>query len=84
MLLVGCKPARRHTEQHDVFFGIGESVKQLLPAVNDFWPEVKNKFHIDGWREVSRVDGYRVSIIAKEQRAEESLTKLFFINLGGI
>jgi hypothetical protein len=83
MLLVGCKPAGRHTEQHDVFFGIGESVKQLLPAVNDFWPEVKNNFHIDGWREVTKVDGYRVCVAAKEMDPAGSPLKLFFINLGG-
>ncbi|MGN6440105.1 MAG: DUF1543 domain-containing protein [Agriterribacter sp.] len=33
MLLLGCKPAGRHTEQHDVFFGIGASLKDLIPDI---------------------------------------------------
>lgn len=83
MLLIGCKPRGRNTEQHDVFFGIGNSVKDLLPAINEFWPEVKNKFHVDGWREVTLVDGYRVSVHAKEYSKGPGGAKLFFINLGG-
>lgn len=83
MLLVGCKPPGRHTEQHDVFFGIGESVKDLVPGVNEFWPEVKNKFHLDAWREVNCVDGYRVSVIANQHLGNKAGEKLFFINLGG-
>ena len=38
MLLIGCTPADRHIEQHDVFFGIGESVKDLVPDLTEFWP----------------------------------------------
>ena len=83
MLLVGCKPAGRHIEQHDVFFGVGESVKDLITAINDFWPAVTNKFHIDAWREVTNVDGYRVSVTEKENSNRKSSMNLYFINLGG-
>jgi hypothetical protein len=82
MLLIGCKPPGRHTEQHDIFFGIGESVKDLLPGIKDFWPEAAAKMHIDGWRKVTTVDGYAVSIVSKEQETGSG-AKLFFINLGG-
>ncbi|MEP6700612.1 MAG: DUF1543 domain-containing protein, partial [Bacteroidota bacterium] len=27
MLLIGCKPLGRNIEQHDIFFGIGETIK---------------------------------------------------------
>lgn len=82
MLLIGCKPPGRHTEQHDVFFGIGESVKELIPQVIDFWPETNGKFHLDGWREVTHVDGHSVQIVLKDDDAQ-SAAQLFFINLGG-
>ena len=41
MFLIGCSPANRYTEQHDVFFAIGNSVKEVLPDVVAFWPEAK-------------------------------------------
>lgn len=83
MLLIGCKPAGRHTEQHDIFFAVGESVKELLPALKEFWPEAEGKMHIDGWREVTQVDGYTVTVLPKKETTISSSSKLFFINLGG-
>lgn len=78
MVLIGCKPAGRHTEQHDVFFGIANSLKELIPAIIAFWPEAED-LHIDGYREVTHVDGYRIGI----NEAAPSSGFLFFINLGG-
>ena len=58
MVLIGCKPEGRHTEQHDIFFGVATSMKELLPQIIAFWPEAKGDLHIDGWREVNQVDGF--------------------------
>ncbi|WP_235832147.1 MULTISPECIES: DUF1543 domain-containing protein [Flavobacterium] len=33
------------------FFGIGNSLKELIPHMNTFWPEAKGKLLIDTWRE---------------------------------
>lgn len=82
MIMLGCKPAGRHTEQHDVFFTVSKTLKETVPGILDFWPEAKEKIHIDAWREVTEVDGYRIEIVEKSA-AEEPLQKLFFINLGG-
>ncbi len=67
MLLIGCSPPGRNIEQHDVFFGIGESINELVPAIQAFWPG-NIKLHFDAWREVSVVDGHRVEIVTKEQK----------------
>jgi len=84
MLLLGGKPDGRHTEQHDIFFAIGESLKSLIPDINHFWPEAKGKIHIDAWREVNNVGPYRIEVIARNQDVgAESPKHLFFINLGG-
>ncbi|MBX9783890.1 MAG: DUF1543 domain-containing protein [Chitinophagaceae bacterium] len=82
MLLIGCKPKGRNTEQHDIYFGIAESIKALLPDIKAFWPEAEGRMHIDGWREVKQVDGYTVSILPSNRSATTE-AKLFFINLGG-
>ena len=81
--LIGCELPNRFTEQHDVFFGIGQKVADLIPALKNFWPEARN-LHIDCWREVTNVNGFRIETLPKSnaQKIESSLL-LFFINLGG-
>ena len=86
MLLLGCRPIGRHTEQHDVLFAIGLNPKDLVPQILAFWPEAKGVIHVDAWREVKQVDGFDISIEAVENKIENpaaNLPKLFFINLGG-
>ena len=81
MLLIGCTPEGRNIEQHDIFFGIGNSVKDLIPDVINFWPEAKGKLHFDAWREVTNVNGFDLTVIP--QQTINNSAKLFFINLGG-
>ena len=81
MVMLGCKPEGRFTEQHDIFFGIGSSLKDLLPQMIEFWPEAKGKIHIDAYREVNHVDRYNVMV--KEREKDSSPLRLFFLNLGG-
>ena len=86
MILLGCKPKGRHTEQHDIFFGIATSLKELIPDMEAFWPG-SGKLHIDAWREVTRVENYSVNIIEKNPTTYSGKSQpdkqLFFINLGG-
>jgi hypothetical protein len=92
MVLLGCTPKGRHTEQHDIFFGIGGSIEDLIPEIIAFWPEANGKIHIDAWREVNRVEGYTITVterLASGQPGgpgnpgDSQKPALFFINLGG-
>lgn len=84
MVLLGSKAPGRNVEQHDYFFGIGASLKELLPEMQAFWPEAKEGLHIDAWRQVSAVEGYTIHITARDRSAPPAdQKKLFFINLGG-
>lgn len=85
MMLLGASPRGRNIEQHDIFFGIANSIKELIPDINAFWPEAKGKLHIDAWREVTRVDGYAVTVVEENEAGENlpSSAQLFFLNLGG-
>ncbi|MBY0486599.1 MAG: DUF1543 domain-containing protein [Flavobacteriaceae bacterium] len=82
MIMLGCRPKGRFTEQHDIFFGIGKSMKDLIPQMKSFWPEAKGQIHVDVWREVTVVDNYKVEVVAKNT-AKTSDAQLFFVNLGG-
>ena len=81
MFLVGCSPQGRNTEQHDICFGIGNSIKDLIPDLLSFWPEANGTLHVDAWREVTRVDGFSVKVVKPPAKSLSS--RLFFINLGG-
>jgi len=84
MVLLGCKPTGRFTEQHDIYFDIGTDLKSLVPHIRDYWPEGGEKLHIDAWRQVTQVDSFRVDVILRS--ATDNTTtgqRLFFINLGG-
>ena len=82
MLLIGASPQGRNIEQHDVFFGIGDNIKDLIPDVEVFWPG-NNKLHFDAWREITSVNSYKVEVVLKNENSQNSPFKLFFINLGG-
>jgi len=80
--MLGCKPPGRHTEQHDVFFGIASSLTELVPQIKLFWPEPE-RIHIDAWREVNSVEGYKVGISKKENALTTAQKeKLFFYQPG--
>lgn len=96
MVQLGARPKGRLIEQHDIFFGVGDSLSALIPAINTHWPEVKNKWHIDSYQAVTHVIGvdgrcYKISWSADEpkdhaqdQEAQQRESpKLYFINLGG-
>ena len=82
MVMLGCKPQGRITEQHDIFFGIEKSLTDLIPEMKAFWPEAKGKIHIDAWREITFVDGFSLEITERNSAVLQN-EKLFFINLGG-
>ena len=82
MLLIGCRPAARNTEQHDVFFGIAKELRDLIPEIKAFWKGA-SPLHLDAWRMVNKVDGYRISVAENMDQPKFASPNLFFLNLGG-
>ena len=82
MIMLGCTPKGRLTEQHDIFFGIGNSLYDIKQDMLDFWPEAKGIIHLDAWQKVTQIDGYTIEIISRNEKLEQE-EKLFFLNLGG-
>ncbi len=82
-LLLGGRPAARHTEQHDVFFGIGNSVGDLISDIKEFWPESISNIHIDAWRQITRIENFQITVVERNDDRTKSNLKLFFLNLGG-
>jgi hypothetical protein len=80
--LLGCKPAGRHTEQHDIYISAAYELKQLVPEMMAFWPEAP-KIHIDAWRTVTEVDGHSIHLLPRTAKQQTGSLQLFFLNLGG-
>jgi hypothetical protein len=80
-IILGATPKGRNIEQHDVFFGIAESLKDLVPDMKEFWKEADGKIHVDCYQEVRFADGYEVKIVEKGEKTSDE--QLYFINLGG-
>ncbi|MDN5620371.1 MAG: DUF1543 domain-containing protein [Psychrobacter sp.] len=84
MVQLGARPKGRLIEQHDIFFGVANHVSELVGDINQHWPEVKNKWHIDSYRAITKVDGYTIKLVeTAKQITKGADLKLFFINLGG-
>lgn len=84
MILIGCKPKNRRTEQHDIFFGIGNELRDFVEPIRDFWPEADGKIHIDAYRVVNKIGEYEISVVEKNDLLmPDTALKLFFVNLGG-
>lgn len=67
-----------------MFFGIAESMKDLIPQMKSFWPEAKGNIHVDAYREVTFVNGFSIKVIPKiKNQKDASSENLFFLNLGG-
>ena len=67
-----------------MFFGVANQVSELIDDINQHWPEVKNKWHIDSYRAISKVDNYAIKLVESSNQAQSANDlKLFFINLGG-
>ncbi|MFY8067031.1 MAG: DUF1543 domain-containing protein [Flavobacterium sp.] len=82
MIMLGCTPKGRFTEQHDIFFGIGTGLKDLVPDMNAFWPEANGRIHIDAWQKITTVNGFSIEVVSKETPFTQE-EQLFFLNLGG-
>lgn len=84
MIQLGGRPKGRLIEQHDMFFGVANQISELVNDINHHWPEVKNKWHIDSYRAITKVGSHAIKLIeSTHQGNSESALKLFFINLGG-
>jgi Domain of Unknown Function (DUF1543) len=82
MTIIGCKPVGRQTEQHDVYIGIAENIKELVPQLKIFWPEAATKMHLDAFKVITQVDGFDITVVAKSENIKND-QQLYFINLGG-
>lgn len=71
---------RCQVELHDMVFVTGTTVKKTYPLLVKKWfLKTFNKFHLDGYLELSVVDGHKIKLSRRKPR---STLKLFYVHLG--
>lgn len=77
---LGGRAPKANTELHDYVFVTGSRIEDAYGQMLDKWFGTPQSLHLDGYRELDVVDGYRISLTPSPDR--DMSRKLFFVNLG--
>ena len=81
-VFVGGGHPRANIEVHDMRFVVGETLESTIPQLRAAWWGKPSSLHIDGYVELSEVDGWRVDV-RPGVAAPESVRSVWFVNVGG-
>ena len=87
IVVLGGRSLKSNIEIHDVRWVLGKSLEDTFPELRKQWIGKLNGLHIDSYKRIQYVDGYKIEIskcnkdnLINTKREDESL---WFINLGG-
>lgn len=81
-VFVGGGHPRANIELHDMRFVVGETLEATIPQLRAAWWGKPGSLHIDGYAELTAVDGWQVEL--KSGPAPEAPRRaLWFVNIGG-
>jgi len=87
IVVLGGRSLKSNIEIHDVRWVLGETIEDTFPELRKQWLGKKRGLHIDSYKCIKYVDGYKI-VISKSNKNSlisskiEDLT-LWFVNLGG-
>ena len=87
IVVLGGRSLKSNIEIHDVRWVLGESLEDTFPELRKQWIGKKNGLHIDSYKRIKYVDGYKIEICKSDKNNSNNNKKedesLWFINLGG-
>tara|TARA_Y100001968_G_scaffold66267_1_gene57121 strand:+ start:422 stop:979 length:558 start_codon:yes stop_codon:yes gene_type:complete len=87
IVVLGGRSLKSNIELHDVRWVLGKSIEDTFPELRNQWLGKRNGLHIDSFKRIQYVDGYKISISKSikdnSKRNEPEEESLWFINLGG-
>ena len=87
IVVLGGRSLKSNIEIHDVRWVLGESIEDTFPDLREQWLGKKNGLHIDSYKRIKYVDGYKIAILNsnkdKSLNHKSKELSLWFINLGG-
>ena len=81
-VFVGGSHERANIELHDMRFAVGESLEAITPQLRAAWWGKPSSLHVDGYAELTEVDGWQVDIV-QGPAPEAPVRSLWFVNIGG-
>ena len=92
LVVVGGRSPKANIELHDVRWVIGSNIEDTFDQLRNDWFGADNGLHIDSYKKIDSIDGYKINLINKESREPQnkiskkgriSNKKLWFVNIGG-
>ena len=92
LVVVGGRSPKANIELHDVRWVIGSKIEDTFDQLRNDWFGADNGLHIDSYKKIDSIDGYKINLINKESREPQnkiskkgriSNKKLWFVNIGG-
>ena len=87
LVVLGGRSLKSNIEIHDVRWVLGESLEDTFPELRKQWLGKLNGLHIDSYKRIEYVDGYKIAISKSNKKnlihQEKEDKSLWFINLGG-
>ena len=87
IVVLGGRSLKSNIEIHDVRWVLGKTLEDTFPELRKQWLGRLNGLHIDSYKRIKYIDGYKV-VISKSNKntltkKKEEVDSLWFINLGG-
>ncbi len=92
LVVVGGRSPKANVELHDVRWVIGTKIEDTFDQLRNDWFGSNNGLHIDSYKKIDSIDGYKINIRNKVNRESKNKTlkkerisykKLWFVNIGG-
>ena len=87
IVVLGGRSLKSNIEIHDVRWVIGKSIEDTFPELRRQWLGEKNGLHIDSYKCIKYIDGYKIVVIESNKINSKNKfsdsESLWFINLGG-
>ena len=87
IVVLGGRTLRSNIEMHDVRWVLGESIEDTFPELRKQWIGNRNGLHMDSYKRIQYVDGYKISLSKSTNNdlisSKTEDNSLWFINLGG-
>ena len=92
LVVVGGRSPKANIELHDVRWVIGTKIEDTFDQLRNDWFGSNTGFHIDSYKKIDSIDGYKINLINKEnnepknkilKKEKISNKKLWFVNIGG-
>ena len=92
LVVLGGRMKGCNIELHDVRWVIGSKIEDTFDQLRNDWFGSNNGFHIDSYKKIDSIDGYKINLRNKENNEPKNKIfkkrkfpnkKLWFVNIGG-